>query len=228
MLAIIQARFSSQRLPGKVLKPLVNLPLLGWTVQRLQQCECLSAIVLATSDTVTDDSVAEYGQKLGLEVYRGSLNDVATRFCQVVTARRVDAFVRVCGDSPLIDPTLVDEAIALYHRHDCDLVTNVFPRSFPKGQSVEVIRSNPFLRVRDQVPLSQREHITQVYYQNPEQFHIVNFSSDLEAAAIQLSVDTWDDYDHMQNLIQACAGKPGGWRALMALKKQLYGEIASA
>lgn len=117
MLAIIQARFSSHRLPGKVLKPLAHLPLLGWTVQRLQQCELLSNVVLATSDATTDDPVAEYGQQLGVEVYRGSLNDVATRFCQVVTARRADAFVRVCGDSPLIDPALVDQAIALYHDH---------------------------------------------------------------------------------------------------------------
>jgi spore coat polysaccharide biosynthesis protein SpsF len=228
MLAIIQARFSSQRLPGKVLKPLSQLPLLGWTVQRLQQCELLSAIVLATSDAVTDDPVAEYGQQLGLEVHRGSLNDVATRFCQVITARQADAFVRVCGDSPLIDPALVDEAIALYHHHDCDLVTNVFPRSFPKGQSVEVIRSAAFLSAYDNVPLSAREHITQVYYQNSAQFHIVNFSSDLEAAAIQLSVDTWDDYEHMQHLIQACAGKPGGWRALVTLREQLHGAIASS
>jgi hypothetical protein len=132
-------------------------------------------------------------------------------FARSITARRADAFVRVCGDSPLIDPALVDEAIALYHRHDCDLVTNVFPRSFPKGQSVEVIRSAAFLRAMGSTcPCQQREHITQVYYQNPAQFHIVNFSSDLEAAAIQLSVDTWDDYDHMQHLIQACAGKTGG------------------
>ncbi len=221
MLAIIQARMSSQRFPGKVLQPLANRPLLGWTVERLQQATQLSAIVLATSDIATDDPVADYGQSLGIEVHRGPLEDVAARFCRVVTARQADAFVRVCGDSPLIDPTLVDQAISIYADQSCDLVTNVFPRSFPKGQSVEVIRSSRFLAVWSQVPFSEREHITQVYYRAPEQFRIINFSSSLNTASVQLSVDTVEDFQIMKRLVEQSEGNPGGWQELVALKHQL-------
>jgi len=218
MLAIIQARFSSRRLPGKVLKPLAHLPLLGWTVDRLRQCRSLSKIVLTTSDTITDDPVADYGQYLGLDVYRGPLNDVTTRFCQVILSQKVSSFVRICGDSPLIDPNIVDQAVSLYHHHNCDLVTNVFPRSFPKGQSVEVMTTDSFMTAVKQ-DCMEREHITQMYYLNSHRYQIINFTSGLNLAHIQLSVDTLEDYESMIKLIYACKEKPGSWQELVKIKE---------
>lgn len=227
MLAVIQARWSSKRLPGKVLKLLGDRPLLGWTVSRLQQSKMISEIVLATSELATDDPVAAYGHALGLEVYRGALDDVAARFCAVVQDREAQAFVRICGDSPLIDPLLVDQAVNLYQTQDCDLVTNVFPRSFPKGQSVELIRSSSFLSIWDYVPLSEREHITQIYYRFPEQFRIINFSSEFNASTVQLSIDTLEDYQIIQQIIQQSEGTPGTWKDLVAIRQSLINEFSA-
>lgn len=222
MLAIIQARLSSVRLPGKVLRDLCGRPLLGRVLDRLSNAKMLSNIIVATSNDGGDDAIADFCAAEGVRCYRGCLDDVADRLRQAAQREAADAFVRISGDSPLIDPALVDQAIQYYQLRESDLVTNVFVRSFPKGQSVEVLRFKVFEQLCDTyIRADQKEHVTKGFYENPYPFRIVNFTSGMQAGAFNLSVDTEDDFKRIETLIDTVPDTTTGWRDLLASYQSL-------
>jgi spore coat polysaccharide biosynthesis protein SpsF len=217
MLVIVQARLSSIRLPGKMLMDLCGRPLLGRVVDRLGRAQHVSRIVVATSDASSDEAIARFCAREGIACHRGPLEDVAERFRQAASQAAAPAFVRISGDSPLIDPALVDRAIGYFRQEECDLVTNVLVRSFPKGQSVEVLRTATFARLCDTLADGDhREHVTKAYYQAPAGFRIVSFTSGVDAGTANLSVDTPEDFARVRALLEGCADRPGGWRELLA------------
>ena len=121
--------------------------------------------ILATSTDTADDPLAIYGSQLGIKVFRGSREDVMQRFSDVLSQYNCDAFFRVCGDSPLLQPFLFEEALKIYTLDNFDLVTNVFPRSFPSGMSVELIKTKTFKNnVRHVDNIIDREHITSFFF----------------------------------------------------------------
>ncbi|MEM1400479.1 MAG: NTP transferase domain-containing protein, partial [Pseudomonadota bacterium] len=124
---IIQARMTSSRLPGKVLTSVAGRPLLSYLVESMEHCRNAGPIVVASSVEPTDDPIADYCDENGIECFRGPLDDVMARFLLAVEALNANQFVRVCGDSPLLDHRLIDRAISLFWRHKPDLVTNLFP-----------------------------------------------------------------------------------------------------
>lgn len=189
----IQARMTSARFPGKVLAPFAGEPLVKSVIERVRQVVPLEQIVLATSDRPSDDPLAAYAAHVGVPVFRGSLDDVFARFRSCLRAHPCDWFYRVCADSPLLNPDLLVRAAGL-RKDGVDLVTNVFPRTFPKGQSVELLRSSTFssIDVRT-LTAEQTEHLTQVYYQAPHRFGIANFSADGAPFNEDLAVDSLDD-----------------------------------
>lgn len=218
MLAIIQARLSSHRLPGKVLKALAGRPMLAWTVERVRAAETVTELVVATSNQSDDDAVADFCKSQGVRCHRGPLDDVAERFAQVVRALDAPAFVRLTGDAPLIDPAVIDMAVKLYQAGAWDLVSNVLARSFPKGQSVEVLRADTFLAAcAAMTDLADREHVTRFLHNNRDRYRTVNFTSGVDAGAVQMSVDTSEDFAMAQQLVAASGGNPGGWRSLLDL-----------
>ncbi|MBZ0166270.1 MAG: NTP transferase domain-containing protein [Candidatus Omnitrophica bacterium] len=203
MTVILQARMNSQRLPGKVLKEVQGKPLLQYTIDRLRQSLHPLRIVVATSDETSDDPVAAYCRGNEIEVFRGELENVAARYRAVIQHYQLPAFVRVTGDSPLIDSQLIDAGIDSFATGQFDLVTNVYPRSFPKGQSFEVLRAETFLEA---VPLmrdaAQREHVTQYFYQNAGNYRIYNVASNTgNFSEENLSVDTADDFERFRQVI---------------------------
>lgn len=193
--AIIQARFSSQRLPGKVLKPVAEKPLLLYIIERLKRCSGIDSIVIATSTEPSDDPISLFCTNQGIPCIRGPLEDVAGRFNKVLDTHPWDAFVRVNGDSPLIDQDLIDEGIRRFREGRYDLVTNVFPRSYPPGQSVEIVRSSTF---RSMYPVmnkpEHREHVTLFFYENSGKFSISNFHSGRKYNDFHLAIDTQEDF----------------------------------
>lgn len=220
MLAIIQARLSSKRLPGKVLKELGGRPMLGWTLERVHAARLVTRVVVATSTREEDDAVAGFCASKCVTCYRGPLDNVAERFAVAVRGEKADAFTRVTGDAPLIDPDLIDTAIRLYQTGDWDLVSNVLVRSFPIGQSVEVLRSAVFLEALAGLEEGEdREHVTRFFHRNRTRYRTVNFSSGADMAAVQMSVDTQQDFAAAQDLISRSNGRPGGWRELLTLMK---------
>jgi spore coat polysaccharide biosynthesis protein SpsF len=222
MLAIIQARMSSTRLPGKVFKELAGKPMLQWTLERLGNSKMLKKVVVATSMDSGDNVVEEFCREKNVNFHRGPLENVALRFAEVITLEQADAFVRINGDSPLIDPIIIDQAVSLYQSTTVELVTNIMPRTFPKGQSVEVINSEHFQKLcKRMTEPTDQEHVTKGFYNNSEKHRIVSFTSGIDAGHVQLSVDTLDDFVEIEKLIKISNGQPEGWKELLSLKSTL-------
>jgi spore coat polysaccharide biosynthesis protein SpsF len=192
--AIVQARMSSERLPGKVLHEIHGKPLLQYLMERLAHSTRIDTVVVATSVSATDDPIEEFCRLHQVSCVRGSLENVAGRFLGVLKKYPFDAFVRVNGDSPFLDQRLIDRGISVFLDNSCDLATNVFPRSFPSGQSVEVVDSvtyqQAFRQMRTQEEL---EHVTAFFYNYPDRFRICNFTSEIQYDNIHLSVDVKKD-----------------------------------
>jgi spore coat polysaccharide biosynthesis protein SpsF (cytidylyltransferase family) len=191
--AVVQARMTSSRLPGKVLVDLAGRPALTWLLERLERAEGLDALVVATSTHPSDDAIAIYCAARGTACARGDLEDVAARMVAAARGAGLDAFVRVSGDSPLLDQRLVARGARLMRERPTDLVTNVRPRTYPPGQSVEVVRTEA---------LAARpggEHVTDRLYDGP----LVRFAADAPRTSPSLTLDTADDHARLQAILLA-------------------------
>lgn len=217
---IIQARMGSSRLPGKVLMDIAGKPLLMYLFERLAGAGLLGGTVLATSASPHDDLLEEFCRKTGVICERGPLDDVAGRFLQVLEKHGLKSFVRICGDSPFFDPGIILKGFELFERTGADLLTNTFPRSFPKGQSLEIFDSGSFVRAYGHFNVAEKEHISKYYYAHPEDFNIVNFTSGRNYSDENLCVDTAEDAESAKNIIAAMdRGHCGyGWEQIIELK----------
>jgi spore coat polysaccharide biosynthesis protein SpsF len=202
--AVVQARMSSRRLPGKSLRLAAGRPMLAYVVERLQRCRELAAIVVATSTASDDDAIAALCREKRVACHRGPLDDVLARFLAIVDRYDLSAVVRISGDSPLIDPALVDAAARLFAESGVDIVTNVAPRSFPRGQSVEVVSAAALRRIAAAAPTAaEREHVTQWLYRHSDRCTMRNFAAPRDLSGIQLSVDTAEDFAAFAALVAA-------------------------
>jgi spore coat polysaccharide biosynthesis protein SpsF (cytidylyltransferase family) len=202
--AIVQARMTSRRFPGKSLRPLCGKPMLRYVLESLGQLDVLAETIVATSIDPSDDPIAEFCEQFGWACFRGPLDNVAERFLQAAVAHDYSAFVRVSGDSPLLDPRLVARGVALFAESGADLATNVFPRTYPAGMSVEVLRTETFERI---VPTladpGDREHVTSYFYQHAERFRIVNFALDAPRRDVHLAIDTPEQFEYVARIVGA-------------------------
>src|SRR5687768_4461759 len=168
VIGVIQARLSSRRLPRKALRSLVGKPTLAWLLDAVRNAEGLDGVVLATSDDSSDDALAEFAQRAEISCFRGPLQDVARRLLMAGDQHRADAIVRLNGDSPLMDPSLIDHAVRLFRGGNVDVVSNVRPRSFPKGESVEVIALRALRRAVERMSAEESERVTLRFYSPSE------------------------------------------------------------
>lgn len=206
----IQARMSSKRFPGKVLAPLAGRPLIAHVISQVGQLIPPERIVVATSIDESDGPLACYVREIGINVYRGPLDNVFYRFQLCLQEYPCSWFFRVCADSPILDNTLLRAAMAYSSRRDVDLVTNVFPRTFPKGQSVEMLNAATFAAIDpSRLTLEEQEHMTQVYYSHAGDFRIINIeSADQRLANKSFAVDTVEDILRLEQMLQARQGSP--------------------
>lgn len=190
---VIQARMSSSRFPEKILSPLCGTPMLLWTINYCRKVN-LPLFVL-TSTNESDDQLIGMLEKNNVSYYRGSLENVVSRYLSFMRENQVEKVVRISGDSPLINPDVILKVIAKDQElSDADLTTNVFPRSFPKGQSVEVIPRKSLELLTDRsLSESDIEHVTPYFYANSKEFKIHNLNNTEDMSAINLSVDTKED-----------------------------------
>tara|TARA_B100001123_G_scaffold362532_1_gene419746 strand:+ start:2295 stop:2981 length:687 start_codon:yes stop_codon:yes gene_type:complete len=192
---IIFSRLGSSRLPGKALKVISGKTLIDRVVDRVLKVKGQPMVVVAASENCADDGLVEHLQRRGIDVFRGPSEDVAARAGLCADYFKLDQFVRISGDSPFIEPGLIDLGLERAYNEEIDLVTNVFPRTFPAGASVEIIRTKAFKKVLECAnDPYDREHITSYFYKNPNEFRIANFlSPDCTLGKINLAVDTIDD-----------------------------------
>lgn len=203
MLCIIQSRMSSNRLPGKMLMDLNGRTLLGRVLDRVRYAKKISKIIVATSIEKEDDAIEQFCIQEKIFYYRGELNNVYRRFRDLTIRENTESFVRINGDSPLIDPAIIDFAVDLYYKSNHDIITNVFPRSFPKGQSVEVIKSRSFIEIQNfNMNLSQKEHVTKFFYDNHEKYLIKNFSSKINFSELNYCVDSLSDLNKIKAILE--------------------------
>jgi spore coat polysaccharide biosynthesis protein SpsF len=199
---IIQARMNSQRLPGKVLRPMGGQPLIQYLIERIKTTPW--PWMIATSDTADDQILVDFCRKHEYPYFRGSLHHVAQRFLDAAHSQNWDAFVRISGDSPLLDPHILTTVTLRFLEVQPDLATNVFPRSFPRGQSVEVVSVDCLQqRVADFTAPGDQEHVTPYFYRHSTQFHIENIGMHPSKSEIQLSVDTLADFEKTERLLAA-------------------------
>ena len=173
MLVIIQARYNSERLPGKVLKVLSEETILSRAINRISKSRKVSSISVATSVHNFDDPIEAHAKTLGVGVFRGDLEDVGWRLLETAKSQNSKNFVRISADSPFIDWRILDHAINIFDHSNPDLVTNIFPRTFPKGQSIEIINTDALAKVCDQNrTVHEKEHVTPYFYNHYQQFHL--------------------------------------------------------
>ena len=203
---VVFARLDSHRLPGKALRELVHRPLLARVLDRLRATQQGLPVVLATSDRALDDPIAVLGAGEGVAVFRGSAHDVAGRALGCAQSFGLGAIVRISGDSPFIDPGLIDLCVARFRETPgLDLVTNVMPRTFPVGASVEVISASALARIIAATDDPQdREHVTRYVYGHPDAFRIENVAApDRRYEGFTLGVDTDDDLVRAAFIVEA-------------------------
>ena len=193
----------SQRLPGKVLRTMNGHPMLAMMLESIKRCRWGQSIIVATSTSRKDDPIRNYCLQERIKVYSGPEENVAGRFQELLLKLDGTAFVRLCADSPLIDYRLIDQAIVKFEEGNWDIVTNVFPRTFPHGQSVELVRSDIYL---DQYPKffkqAHYEHVTTYFYQFADQFSIFNLDSKQLHRKLSLAVDTIDDFSRIEDIVK--------------------------
>jgi spore coat polysaccharide biosynthesis protein SpsF (cytidylyltransferase family) len=215
MLCIIQTRMSSGRLPGKMLMNICGKSILERVIDRVSQSRKVTKIIVATSDQDDDDVIASFCIKKGVEYFRGDLNNVANRFFQVVMNEKEASFIRINGDSPLIDHEIIDLAIDYFNISNCDIVTNVFPRTFPKGQSVEVVLTRTFDKlINSGLDAEQKEHVTKKYYDSPDNYRMVCFTSGGSYNNINMCIDDSSDKLKLEKVIKKTGNKDLKWKDL--------------
>lgn len=200
--AFIQARTSSVRFPGKVLAPFRGIPIIEHVVRAAETAVGREATLVVTSDQSSDDRLVELLTARGTNVFRGPLENVLERFQLASRAYPSDWVLRLSADSPLLDAQVLSRVIARTAAGDCDLVTTIFPRTFPKGRNAEVIRRDVLLGVAArEVEPDEREHVTAFFYRRADRFRIANVESGRpELAAHSVAIDSPDDLLRLEHL----------------------------
>ena len=204
ILAILQARMSSTRLPGKVMRPLLGEPMIGRQIERIQRAREFDKLVVATTTERDDDGLATYVGSLGVEVHRGTLDDVLGRFHTAIERWRPDHVVRLTADCPLTDWNIIDACIRLHIEESADYTSNVFPPTFPDGLDVEVVRASVLAASAAEACQGfDREHVTSFVRARPERFHLANLTRIPDLSGLRWTVDTVEDFTFVERVYHA-------------------------
>ncbi|MDP1631820.1 MAG: glycosyltransferase family protein [Caulobacter sp.] len=200
ILAILQARMSSTRLPGKVLMPLAGAPMIVRQIERVSRARRIDKLVVATSLNPGDDAIEKTVRKEGIAVHRGPLDDVLARFIGALEAfGPADHVVRLTADCPLADWTVIDETIDTHLETGADYTSNTPPhRTFPKGLDVEVITAAALRRAAAAATTpEEHEHVTWGVWNHPDRYRLAFHSQPVDEGEVRWTVDRPDDYAFM-------------------------------
>ena len=196
VVAIVQARLGSTRLPGKALEEIVGRPMLAHVLARTAAVPGIDRVVLATTVKPEDDALADLARSVGIACVRGSVEDVLDRFHSTLLAYPADAILRVTGDCPLLDPLVVRRVLDAYVRSGgmVDYVSNVNPPTYPDGLDTEIFSRHALERAWREAWLpSDREHVTTYIRDRPVQFRVANVATHEDLSAHRWVVDTEAD-----------------------------------
>jgi len=199
IVATIEARMTSSRLPGKVLMPILGRPSLELMIERVKNSRYIDEIVIATTTNEKDDAIEKLGNFLGVKVYRGSENDVLVRVLGAAESVNSDLLVKLTGDCPLIDPIIIDQTITAHLSGDYDYTSNLLnERTFAIGLDTEVLPIETLRKVEKLTsePID-RTHVTCYIYHNPQHFklHGIVANAHTQSGDLRITLDTKEDYD---------------------------------
>jgi spore coat polysaccharide biosynthesis protein SpsF len=204
VIAVIQARMSSSRLPGKVLMPLGGRPLIWHIYQRALSCKKVDKVVIATSTEDTDDELVKFCKDNDLNFFRGELNNVLNRFLSIPNVSKYSYIVRITGDCPFIYPAYIDEQIRLLKKYNGDLIWSKRESSVLEGQGVLSLRSLEHI-MKNTNNAEDYEHVGNPYIaNNPDKFRIVEvkFSEKFLKYNFRLTIDEEKDYYFLRNIFK--------------------------
>jgi spore coat polysaccharide biosynthesis protein SpsF len=200
--AIIQARMSSTRFPGKALAALDGVSLIAFMCKRVRAARLLDDVVLATSEHPTDDALVEEARRNGMTCFRGSLDDVLVRFQGAAATAAADVIVRLTGDCPLMDADVIDSVIVALEGEGADYASNVDPPTFPDGLDVEAFTREALARtVREATLASEREHVTPFMRNRKDLFKGALVRSMVDMSQVRWTVDYPDDLERVRELV---------------------------
>ncbi len=215
VVAVVQARMGSTRLPGKVLMPLAGEPVIQHVLRRAAAIDGVNEVVLATSTLAKDDPLAEFVHRAGLaKVVRGDEQNVASRYATAAIETQADALVRVTGDCPVLDPAVSSEVVRTFVEANgaLDYVSNVFGRrTYPRGLDTEVFSADAIAAVMAEGSLPGHfEHVTQYIWRNPDRFRLAGVQGDADHSGHRWTLDTPEDYALLQRIFDHVAAGGGG------------------
>ncbi|MBI3255108.1 MAG: glycosyltransferase family protein [Nitrosarchaeum sp.] len=222
---IAQARMNSTRLPGKVMMFVDDeTPIIEHVVKQLKQSKLCNQIVIATTTQNEDEKIVDFARKNKIPYFRGSIEDCLDRYYQCAKTFSSSIIVRITCDNPLIDPTLIDEAIMIFKSGDYDYVTNCKPRTFPQGTEVEVFSFNALKKAWNEAKKpSEREHVTPYFYNNPDKFRIFNITNQENISNLRWTVDRKEDLEFVRIVVSKIKKSPILMTdILQLLKKEQY------
>lgn len=207
VVAIIQARTGSMRLPGKVLQDIAGRTMLARVIQRSQRATMLDEVVVATTACSDDDAVVAECQRLGVRWFRGNECDVLDRYYLAAEACRAEVVVRITSDCPLIDPSVVDLVVKAYIRENPDYASNVLDRTYPRGLDNEAFAFDGLARAwcEAQNPY-QRVHVTPYFYEHPELFRLLSVKHVRNLSEHRWTVDAPDDMRFVRDVYDLLGG----------------------
>lgn len=198
---IVQARMTSTRLPGKVLKTVLDKPLLEYQVERLRQVKLADQIIIATTINYSDQPILDLCDRLSVPFYRGSEEDVLSRYYEAAMQFQADTIVRITSDCPLIDPEIIDRLIDYYQQNypNFDYVSN---SGYSRGMDVEIFSTFMLQKAYiNSVKSRDREHVTPYFYSNPNLFRLGIVESKIDSSQYRLTVDTLEDFQLIEILL---------------------------
>ncbi|QNU68682.1 glycosyltransferase family protein [Ruminiclostridium herbifermentans] len=195
---------NSSRLPGKVLLDICGLPVLVHVVKRVQLAKRVDEVILATSNTSSDDSLEQCCIKNNIKCFRGSEDDVLDRFYKAVMwagAKEEDYVVRITADCPFIDAEIIDLVVETAKNSNCDYVSNTIKPTYPDGLDVEVFTVKALKKAWENAKLkSEREHVTPFLYKHPELFKTQNVENELDYSDLRWTLDEKEDFEVINNV----------------------------
>ena len=207
IVAIIQARMGSTRLPGKVLKRVNGIPLIKYQVDRVEKSKLIDKVVIATSKSKKDDQIVSFCEVNNICFYRGSESDVLSRYFSAAIEYNADIIVRLTADCPLIDPIIIDNTVNLFNQSKVDYTSNTSPPEtshFPDGSDVEVFSINALKRANDEaISQADREHVTFYFWKDAFKngFQTTQLSNAENWSKYRITVDYPEDFEVVKRII---------------------------
>ena len=207
VVAIIQARMGSTRLPGKVMMKIQGKTVLDHVISRVKQSKETDDIVIATTTKSDDDIIEEEALRLNVKCFRGSEEDVLSRYYYAAKENNADAIVRITSDCPLIDPEVIDGMILKFKKlcssNRVDYLSNTLKRTYPRGLDAEIFL---FKKLKEALNCAdkayQREHVTPYFYDNTDKFILIDYLNDVDYSNYRWTLDTKEDFELINKIYE--------------------------